>query len=225
MEQQELLIKQQDIQFKNDYAGLNYLCGINDTSSADLQRPDISNGQFPDILHSVFFKQFELDSLKLNNNKFLVDVSYKPRVNLFADAGFNSSLALNPYKNFGTSFGISAVIPIYDGKQKKLQYSKIAIAEKTRANNRSFFSSQYKQQINQLRQQLQATEELLSSIIAQLKYTQGLIEVNGKLLEAGEARITDYILALNNYIVVKNLVTQNMISRLLIINQLNYWNR
>ena len=109
--------------------------------------------------------------------------------------------------------------------QKKLQYSKIAIAEKTRANNRSFFSSQYKQQINQLRQQLQATEELLSSIIAQLKYTQGLIEVNGKLLEAGEARITDYILALNNYIVVKNLVTQNMISRLLIINQLNYWNR
>jgi len=37
--------------------------------------------------------------------------------------------------------------------------------------------------------------------------------------------MTDYILALNNYITAKNLVVQNMIARLQIINQLNYWNK
>ena len=100
-----------------------------------------------------------------------------------------------------------------------------AIAEKTRENNRSFFSNQYKQQITQLSRQLHATEELIDNINGQLKYTQSLIDVNGKLLEAGEAKITDYILALNNYIMVKNLVTQNSISRLQLIIQINYWNR
>jgi glutaredoxin 2 len=116
-------------------------------------------------------------------------------------------------------------MPIYDGKQKQLQYSKIDIAEKIRASYQSFFTSQYQQQVAQLTQQLSATDDLIADINNQLKYTQSLIDVNGKLLEAGEVRITDYIVALNNYINAKNLITQNNINRLQIINQLNYWNR
>ena len=225
MQQQELLIKQLTIQFQYDYASLNYLCGIMDTTSAGLQDPGITLNLLPGISNSVFFKQFEIDSLKLLNNKLLVDVGYKPKFNLFADAGYLSSLALNPYKNFGTSFGISAIVPIYDGRQKKLQYSKIAINEKNRLNYKSFFTSQYNQQIAQLMQQLTATEELINNINSQLKYSQSLIEVNEKLLEVGEVRIADYILAIGSYLNAKNLVTQNTISRLQIINQLNYWNR
>jgi len=154
-----------------------------------------------------------------------VDVNYRPKINVFADAGYNSSLAYRAYKNFGTSFGISATVPIYDGKQKKLQYSKIDIEEKTRKNYQSFFTSQYQQQITLLMQQLKETENLISDINSQLKYTQSLIDVTGKLLEAGEAKVTDYVLALNNYINAKNLVAQNNIARLQIINQINYWNR
>ena len=225
LQQQALLIKQAAIQYKNDYATLNYLSGITDTATVNLQDPGITLNSLPGTATSVFFKQFEIDSLKLINSKTLVDVSYKPRVNLFADAGYNSSLAYQAYKNFGTSFGISASVPIYDGRQKKLQYSKISIAEKTRKNYQSFFTAQYQQQIAQLMQQLNATEDLINDINGQLKYTQSLIDVNGKLLEAGEARITDYVLALNNYINAKNLITQNTIARLQIINQINYWNR
>ena len=225
LQQQELLIKQQEIQYKYDYAGLNYLVGVTDTVTIELQKPDIRSARLPDISQSVFFKRFELDSLKLHNNKTMIAIGYKPRINLYADAGFLSSLALNPYKNFGTSFGFSAVIPIYDGMQKKLQYSKIDILEKTRERSKSFYSNQYQQQIAQLTQHLKATEEQITNINTQLKYAQRLIEVNGKLLEAGEAKITDYILALNNYIMIKTLVTQNNISRLQLINQINYWNR
>jgi hypothetical protein len=49
--------------------------------------------------------------------------------------------------------------------------------------------------------------------------------VNKKLLETGDAKVTDFILALSNYVNARNLVGQNTISRLLIINQINYWNR
>ena len=226
LQQQEFLIKQLNIQFKYDYATLNYLSGITDTSINTLKDPSISLNELPDISSSsAFFKQFEIDSLKLNNSRALVNIAYRPKFNLFADAGFNSSLATHAYKNFGTSFGVSAVIPIYDGRQRKLQYNKINIAENTRSNYKDFFKNQYSQQIARLMQQLQATDELIKDINNQLKYTQSLIDINGKLLETGEARIADYILALNNYLNAKNLIAQNNINRLQIINQVNYWNR
>jgi len=225
LQQQDLLVKQLSIQYKNDFNSLKYLCGITDTAAVLLQSPDIRLKALPGIAQSIFFKQFTIDSLKLVNNKKLADIIYRPRVNLYADAGFNSTLAYRAYKNLGTSFGLSLTIPIYDGQQKKLQYSKIDIEENTRGNYQIFFVSQYQQQITQLNQQLTATEDLINDISKQLKYTQSLIEVNGKLLQAGEVKVTDYILAINNYINARNLITQNNISRLQIINQLNYWNR
>ncbi|HYM93217.1 MAG TPA: TolC family protein [Chitinophagaceae bacterium] len=225
MQQQKLLIKQQAIQFQNDYASLNYLSGISDTAAVMLQEPDISIASLPGTENSVFFRQFLIDSLKLINNKVLVDMSYKPKINLFADAGFNSTFAYRAYNNFGTSFGFNVSVPIYDGKQRKLQYSKIAIAERTRRNYQSFFKGQYNQQIAQLMQQLNATNGLIADINDQLRYSESLIKVNEKMLVTGEVKIADYILALNSYLNAKNLITQNNINRLQIINQINYWNR
>ncbi|MEO6229478.1 MAG: TolC family protein [Ferruginibacter sp.] len=225
MQQQDLLIKQLNMQVKNDYATLQYLSGVEDTLMAELQGPAISNSTLPAINNSVFYQQFYLDSLQLVNSKTLIDVSYTPKISVFADAGYNSSLAYRPYKNFGTSFGISATIPIYDGKQKELQYSKIELQEKSRQQYSHFFVNQYARQIAQYNQQLQATEQMISDINIQLRYSKSLVDVNSKLLEAGEVKVADYMLALNNYLNAKNLVTQNIISRLQIINQLNYWNQ
>ena len=225
LQQQDLLVKQLNIQFNNDFATLNYLSGIVDTANVELQDPDLKSATLPLVANSAFFEQYTIDSMTLVNNKALVALAYKPKINLFADAGYNSSLNYQAYKNIGTSVGVSATIPIYDGKQRKLQESKIEIAERTRQNYKSFFSNQYTQQIAQFNQQLRATEELIKDINNQLKYSKSLVEVNGKLLQTGEVRIADYILSLNNYLVAKNLVTQNMISRLQIINQVNYWNR
>lgn len=224
-QQQELNRQQLEIQYKNDYATLNYLAGIFDTTSSRLASPDIDVVRSFYTDSSAFFLKYKIDSLRLINTKRLIDLSYRPHINLYADGGFQSSLAFRPYKNFGNSFGISFALPIYDGGQKKLQYSKIEIAERTRLRNKEFFQNQYYQQIAQLQQQLSAIENLLVPINKQIKYIETLIDVNGKLLETGEIKMTDYILALNNYITAKNLVVQNMISRLQIINQLNYWHK
>ena len=79
LQQQELLVKQAAIQYKNDYATLSYISGISDTATVDLQDPGIILNTLSNTSASVFFKQFEIDSLKLINNKTLVDVSYKPK--------------------------------------------------------------------------------------------------------------------------------------------------
>jgi outer membrane protein TolC len=224
-QQQELSVKQLSIQLQNDYATLNYLSGIVDTAEAILAEPPVTLHQLPEISQSVFFRKFIIDSLQLGNSRSLIDFTYKPKVNLYADAGYTSTVTYLPNKNFGTSFGVNVSVPIYDGRQKKIQYSKISIAERTRQGYKDFFTAQYSQQVAQLLQQLKATGELIEEINHQIKYAEGLINVNIKLLETGDAKIADLVIAVNNYLMAKNLLTQNNTSRLQIINQVNYWNR
>jgi outer membrane protein TolC len=225
LKQEGLLLQQLDIQYRNDHGTLNYLCGIADTGATLLEDPGVKLQHLPEIGNSVFFRQYGLDSLRLRNTRSLVDFSYRPKASLYADGGWSSSLMYEPYKNFGVSFGFSVTMPIYDGHQRKMQYSKLDIAERTRSGYKNFFTSQYNQQIAQLTQQLKATEALIGQIDEQVRYSQALIDVNGKLLGTGDAKISDYIIALGNYLNAKNLLTQNMITRLQIINQINYWNR
>jgi outer membrane protein TolC len=225
LQQQELAVRQNNLQFQSDYAMLNYLCGIEDTAAVELEEPDLTITALPQPENSVFFRQYAIDSLKLRNQRAVLDYSYKPKVSVFADAGYNSSLADLPYRNFGASVGFSVTVPLYDGKQRKMQYRKLDISEQTRADYLDFFSRQYRQQINQLLQQLNATGEMIARINNQVKYAGGLIQVNIKLLVSGDARIADLVIAINNYLASQNLLTQNAVSRLQIINQINYWNR
>ena len=106
-----------------------------------------------------------------------------------------------------------------------MQYSKIDIEERTRISKRDFFILQHNQQKLQLMQQLNATGSLIDQINKQVNYTETLITVNEKLLATGDVRLMDFIFTLNNYFTAKNLVTQNYVSRLKILNQLNYWGR
>ena len=225
MQQQHLSVTQARNQFQNEYATLNYLCGLFDTSLATLAAPSIELNELPVPENTVYYEKFRVDSLVLKTNDAQIDFSYKPKVNLFADAGFVSTLQYLPYKNFGTSFGINLSVPIYDGKQKKMQHDKIAIAERTRQGYRDNFVTQYKQQTAQLFQQLNSLEELINETNSQIKFSVGLMEANAKLMATGDVRIADYVIAINNYLNAKNIVTQNTVSKLQIIAQINYWNR
>lgn len=224
LQQQELSRSQIMVQYKNDYSTLNLLAGIVDTSIHSLALPGIYKEGSVDFDTSAFFQRFTNDSLRILNQKSGIKVSYRPKISLFADAGYQSALTLTPYKNFGSSVGINVSIPIYDGHQKQLQYTKLDIAERTRQRQKDYFSQQYQQQIQILEQQLRELQKLSQPIMNQIHYLETLISVNGKLLETGDIKITDYLLAINNYLASRNLVVQNDIARLQLINQLNYWN-
>lgn len=225
LQQQLLNTSQLDIQYNFDFSTLNYLAGEVDTLAVRLKDPQLNAGAYRDFTNSVFYRQFILDSLKLANDKALIDLNYRPKINLSADAGYNSSLAYKAYRNFGTSIGVNVAIPIYDGRQRKMQYSKIDVQEKTRVVRKDFFTRQHDQQLLQLEQQLHSTDRLIDQINKQIAYTETLISANEKLLATGDIRLVDFVLALSNYFTAKNLITQNYISRLKIINQLNYWAR
>ena len=224
LQQQQLARNQLLVQYKNNYASLNYLAGIVDTTTEKLSVPEIHVIQNYQPYESPFFLNYKIDSLRIENERMISNAQYRPKVNLFADAGYQSSLILTPYKNFGYNFGINLTVPIYDGHQKQLQFSKLDIQQKTLQKKQEFFGTQYRQQLQQLYQQLNDIEGLNTNINKQIEYLETLIKVDGKLLETGDIRITDYVLALNNYITAKNLVVQNQIAKYLVIQQLNYWN-
>ena len=225
MQQQELTYLQSEIQYNTDYLTLNYLAGIVDTAIDHLEEPALADSMHPDFYHSVFIQRFVTDSLQLVNAKILIDYEYKPRLGAYVDGGFNSTLLHTPYKNVGFSAGASLTIPIYDGRQKQMKYGKIGLQERTRLTNKEFFINQYNQQIAMLHKQLYATDALIPKIKQQIDYANTLITANGQLLQTGDITMKDYILAINNYLNSRNLLTQNNVSRLRIINQINYWNR
>ena len=225
IQQQELSLKQLQIQYQNNFATLNYITGINDTAYTDLQPPALSLPEIPDLQQTVYYEQFRIDSLKIRTEDKQIDFSYRPRLSIFADGGYNSSFATTPYKNIGLSAGLTVTVPIYDGKQRKMQHQQNTLSERSRKNYQDFFSAQYSQQIAQLKQQLILTEQLIDQSITQINYVEGLIKAQRQQLVTGDIRITDYIIAISNYLNTKNIITLNTINKFQIINQINYWNR
>jgi outer membrane protein TolC len=218
----EITIKQSMLQYKNDLYSLNLLCGISDTSVVGLSKPDIQLQNNADVSNSPLMMQFKIDSLKNINNKSLVDINYKPKLNAFADAGFMSTAPKNISTNFGTSIGLNFSIPIYDGRLRSLEYSKISLAENTRSNYRDFYLNQFQLRLLQLREELKSTDELIAEISNQLTEQQKLIDLYKAEIEKGLVRFSDFMLTVNNFANTGNTLKQAEINRQQIVNELNY---
>jgi hypothetical protein len=225
VQQQQFAYLQSRIQYNTDYLTLNYFAGIVDTAVQRISNPNLNDSMQFDFYHSVFYQRFTTDSLRLATEKAIINYEYKPRLGAYSDAGFVSSLLGNSFRNFGISFGLSLAVPIYNAHQKQYRLQQVDLRERTRLANKEFFVNQYQQQIAQLNQQLHASDLLVKTINDQIRYVKTLITANAKLLQTGDIRISDYVLALTNYINARNLLNQNYINRLRIVNQINYWNR
>jgi|WetSurMetagenome_2_1015567.scaffolds.fasta_scaffold00014_23 outer membrane protein TolC len=221
--QQDLITDKCNYQLKTDHEILNYLCGIYDTTSYSLSEPVITVRLIEYIDNSFFMRQFSLDSLKLANSDRQIDFEYQPRISVFADGGYLSSLALTPWKNFGLSAGLSITVPIYDGKQKQMQHDKVAISQMTRSNYKDFFTSRFKQQIALLEHQLTSVDRIQQKTLEQQKYALALVDANRMLIKTGDIPVNDYLLSVNNYMNAYNMVIENNLERLRIKNELNYW--
>lgn len=221
--QQQMLSKNQlQAQYLNSLATLNYLSGEVDTSYRKIEKPVINPLNEIPFQNSLYFKSFEIDSLKNKNNERLIHLAYQPKLNLFADAGYQSSLSAQAYKNTGFSAGLNLSIPIYDGKQRKIALAKNNLSEQSRTAYRDFSRQQYQQQILQIAQQVKQYDDLIKKADQQINFSKTLVQANALQFKTGDVRITDYILSVNNYLNLKSAAIQNHITRLQLINQLNY---
>jgi outer membrane protein TolC len=222
---QELLLNDLVIQYQKEVSALNILCGLPETTYEQLILPDIKLNSTGNLSNSPFLTRFLVDSLKIQNEKLLIDRNYKPSVNWFSDAGVVNNIPREISKNIGFSVGLDLSVPIYDGQQRKLKYEKLKIAENSRTNYAGFFKQQFSQQLQQLYKELKMTEEIIPQINQQLVMEESVIKQQKSLINTGNISITDYVTTLKNYITIKRSITQYQLKTLQIITEINYWNQ
>lgn len=222
--QQQLTIDQLELQLKNDYAILNYSCGIIDTTLLLLVNPELSRADFVSAENSIAGKQFFNDSLIFKNQYEQVKFNYRPHFNLFGDAGYVSTLSYQAEKNFGVSAGFHIAVPIYDGKLKDLKFGRLKLTENTRMNYVALYRKQYTQSVLRIIQQLNAIDDLIVENKNQYLLSESLVNANKKLLITGDVRMSEYILALTNYLYARSNAIQLLGSKMELVNEFNYLN-
>lgn len=218
----QLTAKQALIDYKNNLAILNFLCGICDTTTIELSKPDLPIRTNFDLTSSPIMLKMKIDSLKSINSRDLVDASYRPRISLFADAGINAIDLGSIQKNIGTSFGVNFTLPIYDGEQKKLQKAKIDVEENTQKYFRETYVIQFKQRVLQTIEQLRLNTELAQGITKQCEQQEKLLDIYHIEMNKGLVRFLDVLDAISKYAQLKNNLTLAENTRLQLINQLYY---
>src|ERR1035437_1749583 len=219
---QEILVKQLESQYRKDLNSLNELCGLNDSATYDLVKPELKIKGTPDISKSPAFLQFKIDSIRIENEKVSVDIRYKPKVNWFADAGFLTSNPWNFYRHFGYSAGISLNIPVYDGKQRGIEKQKLDFEQNTNSNYAVNYKKQYSMQFMQFLNELKILNETTKQTENQLNTSGQLINILKDQLEVGLIQMTEYINAIKNYKTINSSLNIITVQKLQIINELNF---
>jgi outer membrane protein TolC len=219
---QEILVSQLRNQFRKDLMSLNQLCGLNDTSYYELDKPQIEINGTPDITKSPAYIQYKIDSLKIENDRMSIDIRYKPKVNWFADAGILTSNPWNFYKHFGYSAGIGLNIPVYDGKQKDIEKQKLEFSENSRKAYENTYANSYFQQIEQLSNELNALNETSIQLEKQLATAEQLMKALKDQLESGIIQMTEYINSIRSLKTISRNMNLIKIQKLQVINEMNF---
>ena len=174
-----------------------------DTTTYRLSPPLLDEKIVLPYNESIYAKINQSDSLKLENEAIIIKNEYKPKLSVYADAGYSSSFIKSPYKNVGTSVGMNLSIPLYDGNKQKKLLQQNSITQDTRSRYYAFNQNQYSQKVNLLNQQILQTRQMLNTADEQLKYSDTLIKANLKQLPTGDIRVTDFIVSINNQLNLK----------------------
>lgn len=212
--------------FKSSYlkniSGLNDLCGLKQETDVVLTPPGISLNPF--VRESRFNERFRLDSLQEVFNLRSLNLKYKPHVNLYGNMGINAIELPGIQRRAGMGFGISLILPVYDGNQKQLNSGETEINLRIINNYRQNFLTMRENQQKAVLAELQLIDDRISIINDQILSYEKLISLFDLKLRAGELEIINYLNVIKSYISAKNDLTLSETSRLLIINESNYYN-
>lgn len=221
---QEVTVAQNRLTYRRELGTLRALAGVADTALVALEPPTPPPNRPLAGLLAPAQRQYTLDSIRYLLDRRAVDVSYRPRVSLVADAGLQST-AYQPRalsRSVGLSGGLLLSVPIFDGHQRQLQYQRIELSERSRQGYRQFLTRQRRQQYEQLQSELRAADGLLARIREQLRIADALVRATRQQLATGEGAILDYLNVVTSYRTLQLSLTQAETDRLRSLYALDY---
>lgn len=184
---EKINLKQMQDDYRSNLFALNALCGIADTTTLQIEKPDLvwkgaSTNANPNLL------LYSLDSFSIEASKDLLHFNYVPKVNLHGDAGYMAIPADFSVKKFGFSAGVSLAWNIYDGSKKNLQMQQFSVQQSTYSFYKSNYSLRLSMQLADLDKKLQSSNEIISQWQNQIKDMNKLLSMRRDQMESGSFR-------------------------------------
>jgi len=221
-ENQKLTLNDCMAQYKSDINRLFSLCGISETSSAEIDAPSLSI--INQGLDSRFLQKYTLDSSLIISQQNLSESKYAPQVKVFFNAGLNATSLDAIQRKFGFSAGLDFLLPLYDGNQRDLVRQQNELSKNSVGLYRSNFIMQRNLQQSTILGQIDILKSSLAGIEKQTSNFDKIIELKGEELRKGQSSMLEYLTILKNFIELqKNKISAESNYQLQICNY-NYWN-
>jgi outer membrane protein TolC len=222
-ENQQLALRDFQIAYRQGLAALNLLCGKVDTAYTELQQPAIFL-KTDTVGLSNFLKSYQLDSLLAASNQEISELKYRPQVSAFANYGLNAIMLKDIYKKFGFSAGVNFSLTIFDGHQRSLTRQQTQLSQMTSQVQREYQARQVGQQRLAAMQQIELLDAKIAAVQRQLSDYETLLKFYRERIAQGELSVNDYMNTIKSFAAVQADFTSLKTSRLLLVNDYNYWN-
>lgn len=209
-------------QYVNNLFELNSMCGIKDTTIAQLE---MVNLEFQNNrTSSELFKKFELDSISIINQQQIFETKYNPQVMIYFNSGLNAVELSNIQRKFGMSAGLNLSMPIYDGNQRSITQQQTSVYLETIKTYRTNLENQIQNQRKSIVNKIITLKNNLNSLRDQIDNYNAIIKISEKELQQGQISMIEYLTILKNYLDFKKNMINAEINYQLEINNYNYWN-
>ncbi len=208
--------------FSNGLAILKNLAAVADTTLFNLAAPEIILRSTPSEYY--FEQKFRLDSMNIIAQQNVFNTKYKPQVNALVSSGINAAEISNIPHNIGLSAGLHLGIPIYDGKQKKMNERQNSVLLTNLQLYRNNYILVQQNNLHNAKQQITQWQQTIALLEVQINKQDLLLDIIKDKVIRGQITVMDYINALQDYALTqknKALAASNV---LLYTNQYNYFN-
>lgn len=222
-ENQQLALRDFQIAYRQGLSSLNLLAGRVDTAYFELQRPEMEWRVDTSGL-SNFLLTYRLDSLLAQSEQELSELKYRPQVSAFGNEGLNAIKLGNIYKKFGFSVGLNFSYTLFDGNQRSLNRQQTQLRQQTSQAQRAFQAGQVQQQRLIALQQINLLDDKIGAVQRQLASYETLLKFYRERIAQGELSVNDYMNTIKSFAAVQADFVSLKTSRLLLVNNYNYWN-
>ncbi len=209
-------------QYKSDILKLYELCGIQDTAIVDINPITLEQGS-PKTA-SNFTQKYVLDSLATIAEQKVLDTKYQPQLKVYLNAGVNAIQLQNIQRKFGMSAGVNLLLPLFDGRQKKLTRQQNLLARQIISEYRRSSERNIALQREDLQSQIESLQKNIESLTKQIQDYNKLLEISANQLQQGNMSMIDYLTLLRNFTDLRISKIEVEINYQLEINKYNYWN-
>lgn len=211
--------------YRTHMMDMNVLCGIDDEDAVNVTLSDIRLRARPMVSGlSQFTEQFKLDSLSAAASLRIFNQQYKPRLDVFANGGMQTSKYSALGKRLGWSAGLTFTWTLSDGKQKHWKERQTQLQQMTAQAYKNHAECQRKMRVNQCLAELAGYDERAKMLCMQMREYGDVLACYEKEMLAGQISVLDYIMVLKSKIQVERDYQLLLTNRQLATTAYNYWN-